>query len=71
VVSRTLTLKSLDCSGNRLASIDVRGCSRLLRLRIGGNPRLRESASNLLAIARGEPPVVRRQDLTSTSLFDL
>jgi Leucine-rich repeat (LRR) protein len=64
-------LKSLDCSGNQLASVDVRGCSQLLRLRIGGNPRLRESASNLLATARGERPLVRRQRATSTSLFDL
>ena len=65
------TLQSLDCTGNDLTHLDVAGCHRLARLRVGGNPRLRESASQLLAIARGEPRVIRRQRLTSTSLFDL
>jgi Leucine-rich repeat (LRR) protein len=64
-------LKSLDCSGNDLVSINVAGCSQLERLRVGGNRRLRESAGELLAIARGEPKLVRRQHLTNTSLFDL
>jgi hypothetical protein len=64
-------LKSLDCSGNDLISVNVDGCHRLLRLRTDGNGRLRQGASDLLARARGEPKVNRRQRLTATSLFDL
>ena len=64
-------LKSLDCSGNDIANLKVDGCSRLERLRVAGNRRLRESASELLARARGHPKVIRRQRLTATSLFDL
>jgi hypothetical protein len=64
-------LQSLDVSGNELTTLNVDGCFRLNRLRVGGNLRLRESASELLARARGEPKVVRREHLTATSLFDL
>jgi len=64
-------LKSLDCSGNDIANLKVDGCSRLERLRVAGNRRLRESASELLARARGQPKVIRHQRPTATSLFDL
>jgi hypothetical protein len=64
-------LQSLDCSGNELTTLNVDGCTRLKRLRTGGNRRLRESASELLARAKGEPKLIRRQHLTATSLFDL
>lgn len=66
------TLKTLDCSGNNLTMLDVEGCRQLQSLRVGGNPRLRDSATQFLARARGEtPPYVRRHSLTATSLFDL
>ena len=64
-------LQSLDCSGNELSTLSVDGCYRLKRLFVGGNRQLRESASELLARARGEPKVIRRTHITSTSLFDL
>ena len=64
-------LQSLDCSGNDLTALNVDDCPKLARLRVGGNRRFREAASELLARARGEPKVTRRIRLTSTSLFDL
>ena len=64
-------LQALDCSGNELTTLNVDGCFRLKRLFVGGNRRLRESASELLARAKGEPKVIRRERLTATSLFDL
>jgi len=64
-------LQSLDAQGNDLGYLDVSGCRQLRRLRVGGNPRLRAGASQLLAQARGEPQIVRRQRPTATSLFDL
>jgi Leucine-rich repeat (LRR) protein len=64
-------LKSLDCSGNELTNLDVDGCRALERLRVAGNPRLPWNATQLLARARGEPKVIRKQQLTATSLFDL
>jgi len=64
-------LQSLDCSGNELTTINVDGCIRLKRLFVGGNRQLRQSASELLARARGEPKIIRREHLTATSLFDL
>jgi len=65
------SLKSLNCLGNGLTSLNVDGCIRLQSLRVGGNCRLRESATALLSRAHGEPKVNRRQRLTATSLFDL
>ncbi len=66
-------LQSLDCSGNDLAHVNVEGCVRLQRLRTDGNRPFRQTASELLALARGEPRVIRRPRprLTATSLFDL
>ena len=65
------SLESLDCSGNDLAHVNVEGCIRLQRLRTDGNRPLRQTASELLARARGEPKIIRRTRLTATSLFDL
>ena len=58
-------------SGNDLAHVKVEGCIRLQRLRTEGNRPLRQTASELLARARGEPRVIRRTRLTAMSLFDL
>ena len=65
------SLRALDCSGNDLTCLSVEGCHQLERLRVGGNRHLRESASELIARARDEPKVIRRQRFTNTSLFDL
>ena len=64
-------LRSLDCSGNELTALNVDGCIRLKSLRVGGNRQLRQTASELLARAKGEPMTTRHPHLTATSLFDL
>jgi Leucine-rich repeat (LRR) protein len=65
-------LRTLDCVGNELNHLTLDGCHRLERLLVAGNPRLRVSATNLVAAARSEPsPLPAKRRLTSTSLFDL
>lgn len=65
-------LRSLDARGNELHHADLAGCRRLERLHVSGNPRLRPSATALLAAARGEiNPLPLHPKLTATSLFDL
>lgn len=65
-------LKSLDCFGNDLTVVNVDGCTKLERLRVGGNRQLRESATELLARARRTQKIIRRPScLTTTSLFNL
>jgi hypothetical protein len=64
-------LRALDCSGNELTHLNVDGCIRLQKLFLAGNRSLHASASELLACAKGEPKIIRRQRLTATSLFDL
>jgi len=64
-------LRTLDCTGNHLTSLEITNCRTLERLNVGGNPGLRSTAGELLAIARGESSPRLRKSLTATSLFDL
>lgn len=65
------SLQALDCSGNELTDLNLDGCVRLEGLCVGGNRYLHTSVSELLAYARGEPTIFRRQHQMATSLFDL
>lgn len=71
ICSRMEHLRTLDCTGNALSSLEVDGCYCLDRLMLGGNPGLPRSGTEYASLARGNVPPPRRRSLTATSLFDL
>ncbi|HUO08148.1 MAG TPA: hypothetical protein VM008_07610 [Phycisphaerae bacterium] len=71
ICSGMACLRTLECAGNALTSLEIANCGKLERLNIGGNPAMRATADELLAIAHGEDRPRLRRRLTATSLFDL